>query len=170
MPALGVPPGVLVLVCGVPGAGKSTAAEMVARRLDAHLLRTDVVRKELVDDPDYSAAETELTYREVCDRAERRLRDGETVVLDGTFRRQTQRDCAETVAARVGVPFRLVLVTCEDAVCRARIRDRERDVSDADVAVYETLRETFEPVEGDHDVVDNSGALAETEAQVEALF
>lgn len=160
----------LVVVCGLPGAGKTTVAEMVAEEVGGHLLRTDVVRKELVGDPEYSPEETDLTYREVRDRAERLLRDGEGVVLDGTFRRRAERDRAATLAERIGTPFRLVRVACRDAVCRERIRQRETDASDANVAVYEELRETFEPVELDHDVVENSRTLAETRDQVAALF
>ena len=40
----------LVVVCGLPGVGKSTVAGVVSDRLEASRLRTDVVRKELFDE------------------------------------------------------------------------------------------------------------------------
>ena len=40
---------VLVIVGGVPGAGKSTVAELIADRLGAERLRSDEIRKELFE-------------------------------------------------------------------------------------------------------------------------
>lgn len=160
----------LVVVCGLPGAGKSTVSRRVADRLDGRLMRTDVVRKELFPDPSYSTAESRATYDAVLERARERVRVDEHVVLDGTFRRRTLRERAAAVADDAGVAFRLVRVVCEDRQVRERIRARVGDESDADVAVYEQLRGEFEPIERDHAVVDNSGSLAETTARVDDLF
>ena len=55
----------LVALCGLPGVGKSTVAGYVTEQLDAVRLRTDVVRKELFDEPQYTAEETESVYREL---------------------------------------------------------------------------------------------------------
>lgn len=66
----------LVVVCGLPGTGKTTVATEVADRVGGRLLRTDVVRKDLVDDPDYTDAETRRVYDELLDRAERTLGRG----------------------------------------------------------------------------------------------
>lgn len=160
----------LAVVCGPPGVGKSTAAAAAAEHLDAALLRTDLVRKELFEEPGYDARETERTYAALFDRARRRLAAGEAVVLDGTFRRRDQRDRAAEAAAAEGARFRLVRVTCEPAVVRERVRAREGDPSDADVDVYESVRAAFEPVERDHAVVDNSGSQADTRRQVLATL
>lgn len=159
----------LVVVCGLPGAGKSTVSRRIADRLDARLVRTDVVRKELFPDPSYTAAESRATYEAVLELARERVRE-EHVVLDGTFRRRSLRERAAAVADDAGVAFRLVRVVCDDRLVRERIRARVGDESDADVAVYEQLSEEFAPIERDHAVVDNSGSLAETTAQVDDLF
>ncbi|MFC6786487.1 AAA family ATPase [Halobaculum halobium] len=159
----------LVVVCGLPGAGKSTVAEAVADRLDAALVRTDVVRKELFPDPSYTDEESRRTYRAVFDRAEDRLAAGEPVVLDGTFRRASRRREARDLADRRGAEVEVVRVRCDEETAKARIRSRENDPSDADTDVYELLREEFEPVE-DPVVVDNSGDLDATLARVRTLF
>ncbi|MFC7069518.1 AAA family ATPase [Halobaculum lipolyticum] len=159
----------LVVVCGLPGAGKTTVAEAAADRLGATLVRTDVVRKELFPEPTYTDEESRRTYEAVFERAGAALAAGEPIVLDGTFRRADRRDRARAVADDRGVPFRLVRVTCEEAVAKSRIRAREGDASDADVAVYDRLREEFEPID-DPVVVDNTGDLAGTLARVRELF
>ncbi|UIO99573.1 AAA family ATPase [Halobaculum sp. CBA1158] len=159
----------LVTVCGLPGAGKTTVAEAAAERLDADLLRTDVVRKELFSDPEYTSTESRRTYEELLARADDALAAGHAVVLDGTFRRASRRNRAREVADRNGVPFDLLRVACEERVAKERLREREGDASDADVRVYDLLREEFEPVD-DPVVVDNSGDLDATMSRVQELF
>ncbi|WP_135366287.1 AAA family ATPase [Halosimplex halophilum] len=160
----------LVVQCGLPGVGKSTVARAVADRLGAERIRSDAVRREVVDDPTYSRAERDRVYRAMLERAREALADGESVVLDATFERRTHRDDAAELADEVGADLRFVRVVCDSGVARRRIREREDDPSDADVSVYENARERFEPLERDHATVDNSGALAATHRRVAELF
>ncbi|MFD1514587.1 AAA family ATPase [Halomarina rubra] len=162
--------GHVVVVCGLPGAGKTTVAERITDRLDATRLRTDVIRKELFPDPDYTDAESEAVYDELFARCRSLVADDDPAVLDATFREAAKRSRARGVSEAVDVPFSLVEVTCEDPVVRERIRARTDDASDADVEVYDMYRDLFEPIETDHLVVDNSGSLAETRRQVDRLF
>lgn len=159
----------LVVLCGLPGVGKSTVAAMVTDRLGATRLRTDAVRKELFAEPTYSDTETEQVYAELHERARRALDAGESVVLDATFARREYRSMARELAAACDVSFSLVEVVCEASVVERRVTERE-GISDADRAVYRQFREEFEPIGAEHAVVDNSGTPAETRAQVEALF
>ncbi|MFB6118310.1 AAA family ATPase [Halosegnis sp.] len=159
----------LVAVCGLPGTGKTTVAAEIATRLDAAHLRTDVLRKELFADPTYDDAETATVYERLFDRAQSRLAE-ESVVLDATFPTAEARADARAAAADAGARFRLVHVECADGVVRERIRARSDDASDADVAVYEQFRTTYEPVADPDLVVDNSGDLAETRAQLDYIF
>ncbi|WP_434084172.1 AAA family ATPase [Halorarius litoreus] len=160
----------LVVVCGLPGAGKTTVSEAVADRLDAPRLRTDVVRKAVLDDPDYTPEETRQVYAALLDRARETVDREGAAVLDGTFKYERQREAARETAAELGVPFRLVKVECSEAVVRERIAAREGDESDADFDVHQLHREQFEPLDGEHVVVDNDGSLDETMAQVDAVF
>lgn len=161
---------VLVVVCGLPGAGKTTVSEAIADRLEATRLRTDVVRKDLLDDPEYTPEETRRVYAVLLERARETVATDGAVILDGTFKRRYRRDDARATARSLGVPFRLVKVTCEEPVVRERIAGREGDASDADFEIHQLHREQFEPIEGERIVVDNSGPLAETMAQVDAVF
>lgn len=157
----------LVVVCGLPGAGKTTVAGDVVDRLDAVRIRTDVVRKDRFDDPDYTEAETDAVYRVVRDRADAALGADDHVVLDGTFRERAFREPAYELAREHDVDCLVLKVEADDDVVRERIRAREDDASDADVSIYEHYRDQFAPLQVDHVVVDNSGTIPETKEQVE---
>lgn len=160
----------LVVVCGLPGVGKTTVAETVAERLDARLLRTDVVRKEILPDPSYTPQETGMVYGELFRRGHETLESGRSVVFDGTFKNRLFRERARSLADDVDVTFELLKVECAESVVRERIAAREGDASDADFEVHTTLREEFDPVEMDHRTVDNSTDLDRTLREVRAYF
>ncbi|HEY8453773.1 MAG: AAA family ATPase [Micromonosporaceae bacterium] len=148
---------VLILVGGLPGTGKSTLAGRLADRLGAVLLRSDRLRKELSGmAPETSAAApygegiyspewTERTYRELLARAERLLGHGESVIIDASWTRDVHRRAAAETAARTH--SRLVQLRCEAApeVVAARLRDRARDVSDADERIAAAMAAHADP-------------------------
>lgn len=160
----------LVIVCGFPGVGKTTVAETIAGRVDAKLLRTDVIRKELLSDPQYTDEETEMVYDEMLDRSRRTIEGGRNVVCDGTFFKREFRQRAREMADEIGAEIDVVRVRCDEEVVRERIRQRENGASDADFEVYRIHKDIFEPLDRDHYTVDNSEGLAETREQVRAHF
>ncbi len=93
-------PGVVVLV-GLPGAGKSTLAAAVASRIPgARVIDKDQVRDALFAPCDYSAAERDVTFSAMLDAARYHLGRGRVVIFDGmTFSRRSQVEAAEAVAA-----------------------------------------------------------------------
>ncbi len=155
-------------VCGLPGVGKSTVTKELAARLDAASVRTDGVRRDVLDERTYADAEAWLVYGAALERARARLADGHTVVLDGTFKTAAHRSRAADLGAAHATADALVWVTCDEAVARTRIDERRDDPSEADIEVYDILREEFEPPEDADLVVDNSDSLASTEKQLAA--
>ena len=162
--------GLLVLVCGLPGVGKTTVASTIAERIDGAHLRTDVIRKELVPEPEYTPAETQRVYEEMLERARDAVEAGGSVVVDGTFKNQTFRERAVETANAGGSGFRMVKVECSTDVVRRRIANRENDASDADFEVHTMYRDRFEPVSMEHVVVDNSDGMEATLRQVDDHF
>ncbi|WP_135829390.1 AAA family ATPase [Halorussus halobius] len=160
----------VVVVCGLPGVGKTTVAEDVADRVDGRIVRTDVVRKDLFSDPDYTPAESRRVYAELFDRARETVEGGRSVVLDGTFKDAAHRDRALELSESLDADFRLVKVECDEDVVRERIRRREGDESDADFEVHAMFRERFDPIAADHVAVDNSDGIEETTRQVAERF
>lgn len=160
----------LVVVCGLPGAGKTTVSENIAERLDGQLYRTDVIRKELFHDPDYTPEEREAVYAELHRRAKATLDAGRSVVLDGTFKYREHRGESRRAAQNLDVPLALVQVVCDENVVRERIRARSGDASDADFEIHRQYQREFEAIAGPFARVDNSGPLTETLSQVARLF
>ena len=161
--------GRLVVVCGLPGVGKTTVAERVAAHVDGRIRRTDVIRKELFDDPEYTDAETEAVYAELLARARDDVEAGDAVVLDATFADARFRADARETAAEAAAEFDLVEVACDEDVVERRIERRD-GISDADFEIHLHFKELFDEIATDHVVVDNSGTEPETFAQVDAAF
>lgn len=136
----------IIAVCGLPGVGKTTAAERLADMHDAQLIRSDVVRKDLVDEPTYSSVETDMTYEEM----HRRITASEsaTIILDATYRKQRHRELLQEKAEQHDAILTFIKVTCSEQEVKRRLENREDDASDADYEVYQSV--DFEPIDGDH--------------------
>lgn len=145
-------------------------ARTIKDRVGGRLLRTDVVRKELFPDPEYTKAEERAVYQELLQRAEATLEDGHSAILDGTFYDTTYRDKAEAVAADCGVGFRIVHVRCDETIVEERIRAREGGKSDATFEIHKRFREKFQPIDREHVTVDNSGNLSDGLETVRSAF
>lgn len=161
--------GDLVVVCGLPGVGKTTVAERIADRVDGGVLRTDVIRKELCPDPTYSDAETEAVYEELIDRACDRVAAGESVVLDATFADARHRAAVRGMAERTAGGFAIVKVECDEPVVKRRMERRD-GISDADFGIHLRFKQLFDEVNDADVVVDNSGDQAATFTQVDEAF
>lgn len=157
----------LIAVGGLPGTGKSVVSARIATHLDALLLRTDVVRKELFPHPQYTDAENNQVYTEVYRQAAEALDGGQVVILDATFRQQADRSRAAELAAAHGVPFALILVTAPEEQVRQRLAQRHSDASDADWSIYVQMKAQFEPVHQQHSQIDNRGTLTDLDRQIE---
>lgn len=160
----------LVVVCGLPGVGKTTVGKRIADRLDGRLFRTDVIRKELRPEPEYTTEETRRVYEELLRRGRETIEDGSTAVLDGTFKRREDRVRAHELSASIDAPCRFVKVECSEDVVAERIAARENDESDADFEIHTKYRDEFEPLTREHVTVRNDDGLDRTRAQIDAQF
>lgn len=150
----------LVIVGGLPGTGKSTVASALGADLNALVIRSDVVRKELAGlDPMapagaafqtgiYTPERTEQVYRAMCDTAGAALATGTSVVLDASFADPDQRHRARLVGEEHRVAVHELRCTLDAATARARMQerlDRGGDPSDATAAVAGSMATTFAP-------------------------
>lgn len=168
----------LVLVGGAPGTGKSTLAESLGARLDATVVRSDVVRKELagldartpapasLGEGLYEVATTDATYRELLHRAEVGLRHGEVVVLDATWGKQHHREAATRLARSCHADLVALRCVAPPATVAERVAHRSSagaDASDADASVASALAASFDAWPGAA-LVDTSGAAGDAVA------
>ncbi|MDJ0867338.1 MAG: AAA family ATPase [Myxococcota bacterium] len=149
-------PGALVLVGGVVGTGKSTAARAIRDRLHGVVVATDRVRKagaEVasgpvgLDEGIYSEAARDRVYDAVLERARPVLASGRVAILDATWSRRAHRDRARGLAAELGSRALFVETRCADAVALDRLARRRaagRDLSDAGPELHAESRARFE--------------------------
>lgn len=155
------PRGGLVLMCGVVGTGKSSAAEVVADALGGVVIASDRVRKRIaglaISDRSgadagegiYTLERTQQVYRGLLERAEPVIASGRFAILDATYARAAHRRSALEFARARGVSARIVETRCARDVALQRLAERERrglDPSDAGPALYPASESSFEPV------------------------
>ncbi|MCK9893955.1 AAA family ATPase [Frankia sp. AgB32] len=126
----------LVLVGGLPAAGKSTLAAGLADAEGWTVLRSDVIRKELtglaartpaVAEPGqgiYRPETTGAVYDEMIRRAGIALERGESVVLDASWARREHRHHAARCAAAAAADLIELRCAVSPEVARARITAR----------------------------------------------
>ena len=108
-------------------------------------LNSDLIRNELGLRGRYSRQDKELVYDILLDRAREALRAGRQVIVDGTFYKNGLRAPFENLAAECRVPLFWVEVKASEEALRDRL-SRPRVDSEADFAVYEKIRDQFEPL------------------------
>ncbi len=143
----------LILICGLPATGKSTVARHLAKALDAELLRTDIIRKDLIKDPKYTEEEKEQVYGTVFLLADYLIKADVNVIIDGTFYRDSLRNRARKIAKKRGKRFFLIETRCSEDIVLKRLEGRKRNIrspSDADVEVYYKIKGLFEEIQGEH--------------------
>jgi aminoglycoside phosphotransferase family enzyme/predicted kinase len=173
----------MLVIGGLPGAGKSTVATAVAGRTGWPVLSSDIVRKQLAGLPAlvpagadfrngiYTSGWSEAAYAEMFEQASRHLEMGESVILDASFTDPLQRQEAAALARRTSTDLVEVSLLTLDVTAEARIATRRpgETTSDATIDVRRRLAEYAEPWPSAHGVRSDT-ALEETVAQVAELL
>lgn len=110
-----------VWLTGLSGSGKSAIArellsQLHARGVDAAVLESDVMRRQLTPYPRYDDEERELFYSTLVHTGDYLVRHHVPVVFDATANRRAYRDAARAAIAR----FAEVFVDTPAEVCAAR--------------------------------------------------
>jgi predicted kinase len=133
-------PGFLLIACGLPGTWKTETTEEVAKIKGCKLLRTDLIRLEVLKNEDIFDAKVAgnmnkrtQVYDEMFRQADEAMAGGDCVILDATFVTQSLRQRAAAIAAGHGKAFVILQTDCPQEVSIRRIlaRDKENYVSNA---------------------------------------
>lgn len=159
----------LIALGGLPGAGKSTLARALARRIGAVHLRIDTIEQALRNAGlDVSGPEGYLAAR---DLAEDNLRIGHTVIVDSVNPLAITRDYWRETAARLAVELVEIEVVCSDrSQHRVRVESRVTEIPGLVLPTWQqVLDRHYEPWTTAH-VVDTAGCtLEDTLSQVVAI-
>lgn len=113
--------GFAVWVTGLPASGKSSISRELADLLRARgliviVLESDVMRRILTPEPDYSDEERDRFYRQLALIGEVVAKNGGNVIFDATGNRRAYRDYARKRISR----YLEIYVDCPLAICRKR--------------------------------------------------
>jgi hypothetical protein len=146
----------IVLVCGLPGVGKTTFSKKLAPLIDAVILSTDKIRKDLISNPTYQTEERALIYDVMILLAQYLQQAGRNCILDATFNKEDSRNQVKNKLKVSEDQFFIVECNCPEKIILSRLKNRKEDCSDADVLVYQKMKKIYEPVKGKHITVDTS--------------
>jgi predicted kinase len=118
----------IVTLIGLPGAGKSTVARTLERKLGLRRVCRDAIRRAMFPHCDYTFIEKRAAFRTVLLAVEINCLLGEPSVIDGmTFSRREDYDQVAALADAHGFDVLPLLIDCPPALARERIA---RDLMD----------------------------------------
>jgi predicted kinase len=165
----------LVVMAGLPGAGKSTIGEIIGHRLGATIVSVDPIESAIlsagidVDQPTGLAA-----YLVAEKIAEAQLESGRSVVVDAVNAVEPARMQWRDLASRTGAILRVVEVVCSDEdLHKERLSKRVRGLPHVEELTWRAVEQSvegYEPWTGHSatmpritvDSVDTLGANVET--------
>ena len=127
-------PGFLLIACGLPGTWKTETTEEVSKIKGGKLLRTDLIRLEVLKNEDVfdqkvagNMSKRTAVYDEMFRQADEALNSVNCVILDATFVRQSLRQQAAAIAAKHNVAFVILQTSCPQEVSIRRILNRTKE-------------------------------------------
>ena len=155
--------GFVLIACGLPVTGKTWLTKEVARIKGYPLLRTDLIRLEVLKNEDIfdekvaaDMAKRTAVYDEMFRQADEALDQSDGVILDATFITQELRRQAAAIAAKHDLTFVILQTDCPQDVAIRRILNRTKENYESNALTEEAYldnKNRFEAV----DLVDLKG-------------
>jgi predicted kinase len=153
-------PRTLLITCGLPASYKTETSEEVAKIKGYPILRSDLIRLEVLKNEDIFDAKVAgnmnkrlSVYDEVFRRADELAAKNEGgLILDATFVTQELRRRAAEIAAKNNMTFVILQTSCSQEVSIARIMKRTKEKYESNALTEEAYlanKNKFEPVDVD---------------------
>ena len=127
-------PETVLIACGLPASYKTETTEVIARLKGYKILRTDMIRLEVLKNEDIfdekvasNMEKRKAVYDEMFRMADELSEKQGGVILDATFVTQSLRRRAAEVAAKRGKTFVIQQTQCPKEVSLRRISERSRE-------------------------------------------
>ena len=150
---------VIYVFFGMIATGKSTISQAWAWQKQLRCYNSDWVRKEMagmnptesqresVDSGIYTKEFSQKTYEILLERAEARLRQGDSVIVDASYQYAHDRQDVRNLAKDLNCRIYFILCQCPEAEMKRRMDLREKDpaaVSDGRWEIYQKQKKRFE--------------------------
>jgi uncharacterized protein len=154
-------PRTLLITCGLPASYKTETSEEIARIKGYPILRSDLIRLEVLKNEDIFDAKVAgnmnkrlSVYDEVFKRADELAAKNKKggMILDATFVTQELRARAAEIAAKNNMTFVVMQTSCPQEVSLARISKRTKEKYESNALTpdaYLANKSKFEPVNVD---------------------
>ena len=150
---------VVLITCGLPATWKTETSEEVARIKGYPIVRTDLIRKEVLKNEDIfdekvasNMDKRMLVYDEAFRQADETLETSDSVIIDATFVTQPLRSRAAALAAKYGKTLVILHTQCPQEVSIARIKRRTREKYESNALTekaYLNNKKKFEAIDMD---------------------
>ena len=152
-------PDVLLITCGLPGTLKTETSEEVSRMKGYPILRSDLIRLEVLKDEDIfdekvasDMDKRTMVYDETFRRVDETLEKGDSAIIDATFVTQSLRRRAAQIAAKHSRRFVILQTHCPREAAIARILRRSKEEYESNALTeqaYTNNEKRFEKVDLD---------------------
>ena len=133
----------LIVLSGLPGSGKSTIAELLAKRLRLPIFSVDPIQSAIVEAGIARSFETGLAaYLVAATLADEQLKVGGSVIIDAVNAEEEGKDVWRGLAKKHGIELIVLLVALERSLHQQRLASRVRNL-------YGFSEVTWEQVEAD---------------------
>ena len=146
----------IVLICGLPGTGKTFLSNKLSQYINSTVLSTDKIRKELIQKPTYTPWERALIYDVLFLLAKYLHSSGINCILDGTFNMEKSRREVKDLLNLPNDQFYIIECICPEDLIITRLLLRKDDYSDATVSIYLKMKKIYEPVKQKHMSINTS--------------
>ncbi len=169
----------LLITSGLVGTGKTTVAQALSQSLGFTVISSDITRKKLAGiSPTehrfeefrggiYSEGFSRKTYDEMFAQARALLDQGQSVILDASFKKKNERARARSLAEETNADFVVIECTLDEKTIKSRLEQRlkEGSVSDGRWEVYESQKQDFDKImelsSQNHIIVDTSQPVSD---------
>ncbi len=150
---------VIYVFFGMIATGKSTLSQGWAWHKQLRCYNSDWVRKEMaginptesqrksVDTGIYTKEFSQKTYKTLLERAEARIKQGDSVILDASYQYTQDRQDVKELANDLNCQVYFILCQCPEAEMKRRMDMREKDpaaISDGRWEIYQKQKKRFQ--------------------------
>ena len=149
----------VLIACGLPATNKTETMEVIARLKGYELLRSDLIRLEVLKGEDIfdekvaaNMDKRTMVYDTMFSKANNLAVQGKGVIMDATFISQKLRQRAAEVAAKNNKTFIIQQTHCPEEYSLHKISQRTRENYESNALTpqaYFNNKERFEPVDLD---------------------